>query len=305
MTELKRVSFSREREHEPRLSAPRVPGKTSSRYWTDAEKEVLRQHYGTGGAAACMALLPPHRASLSGIYVMAQKLGLRGPKQPRERHRVMATPELDARIIAEWALLDGKKKGEVSQLADRLGVSRSWLSDRAAKLGLTIAHKKEPNWTEAEEHLLERVPLHNPDEAARIFREHGFQRSPTSIVVRSKRRGLSRRATHETLSATETARILGVDGKWVTSRCIDGRLVAGRRGSQRLTQQGGDTWAIRPGDLRQFIVDNIHEIDLRKVEKFGFVWVLAGPQDATDLRRRGATPALAPEEPNEVPHASV
>lgn len=303
MTELKRVSFSRPRQHEPRLSTPYVPGKTHQRYWTEAELDVLRQNYETGGAAACMALLPPHRASLSGIYAMANKLGLKGGKTPRERRSWKATPELDARIISEWALLDGKKKGEVGNLADRLGVPRWWLSDRASALGLTIAHKKEPPWTKAEDLLLEQVPLHRPEEAARIFREHGFQRSPTAIVVRCKRRGLSRRATHESLSAAEVARILGVDGKWVTSRCIDGRLVGGRRGSQRLAQQGGDAWAIRPEDLRQFIIDNVHEIDLRKVEKFGFMWVLAGPQDATELRRRGVKPAPAAEPPKDVPHA--
>ena len=100
--------------------------------------------------------------------------------------------------------------------------------------------------------------------------------APTALVVRAKRIGLSRRRT-DVLSATGAAKILGVDSKWITARCIDGSLAASKRGTLRLVQQGGDTWAIQPTDLRRYIMDRLEEVDIRKVDKFAFVALLTDP----------------------------
>ncbi|TCN30318.1 hypothetical protein [Sinorhizobium americanum] len=271
---LKPVSFSKPLEHLPRLSKPYVPGKQDARFWTDTELTVIRTYYVSGGAGACMAHLPAHR-TISGVYQQAKKLGLSGdPNKPRNSYK--STPELDERIREEWVKLDGRKRGEVEDLAARLSVPRWWLTKRATKLGLTIAHKKEPPWTAVEDALMRRVPLHDPDKCSDIFREHGFKRSPTAIVVRAKRLDLSRRATREELSATRAAKILGVDGKWVTGRILAGELRATKRDDKRLPQQGGQSWDIRPEDLRRYVIDHLEQVDLRKVDKFEFVALIAG-----------------------------
>lgn len=274
MTPLKSVSFARPVVPKPRLSAPYVPGKRHHRYWTAAEDAVLRERYPDGGIAACQPHLPAHHATPSGIYQRAQKLGLTksGVSRPQ---RIVVDDGFDDRLRAEWAMLDGRKKGEVGDLADRLNVPRYWLTNRATKLGLTIAHKKEPRWTAAEDELMKSIPLHNPDSCARIFKQHGFARSPTAIMVRAKRLDLSRRATRDELSATGAAKILGVDGKWITAACIAGELAATKRDDRRLPQQGGSAWDIRRADLRRFILDHLERIDLRKVEKFAFVELIA------------------------------
>ena len=271
MNSLTPVSFKKGRGSEPRLSERYVPGRRSERFWSDPEIEILREHYPTGGAKACQARLP--KRTITTIYQQANKLGLSAPKQPDERQRHKPTPEIDAKIRAAWPDLNGR--GAVAALAEALEVPRWWLTKRATKLQLTLPHKKEPVWTNAEDVLMRKVPLHDPDRCARIFREHGFQRSPTAIVVRAKRLEISRR-THETLSARGAAKILGVDDKHVTALCISGELVAGRRGSKRLTQQGGDAWAIEPANLRRYILDHIERIDIRKVEKLAFVALIAG-----------------------------
>ncbi|MBP2495008.1 hypothetical protein ABID82_005007 [Methylobacterium sp. PvP062] len=276
MNALKPVSFQKERAHEPRISAPYVPGKRHERYWTEEEIAILRSRYGAVGPSGCVPFLPRH--SLAKIYAKANALGLRAPAAPLERKPAEFTPEMDARIRDAFPTLT--RRGAVAALAVELDVRRHQLSRRMAELGLTMPRLKEPNWTDAEVALMRRVPLHDPKKASRIFREHGFSRSATSITVKAKRLNLSRR-THETLSAHAAARILGVDEKFVTTRCIDGRLKAGRRGTERRIQQGGDVWTIEPAELRRFILDHLGHIDIRKVDKFAFVELLVGDREAS------------------------
>lgn len=270
------VSFKRPVEPQPRLSKPYVPGRRDDRYWTDAEIAAVREHFPKSGAAACLPHLKPRR-SMGTVYQQARKLGLSAPRKqsgkPRQRHHI--TPVMDETIRREWALLDGKKRGEVAALADRLGLDRWVISRRATKLGLTMPHKKEPPWTAAEIALMAKVPLHDPHKCADIFREHGFRRSETAIVVKAKRLDLSRRATREEWSATRAAKLLGVDGKTMTRWILEWGLPATKRADKRLPQQGGSSWDIKPADLRRFIIDNLQHIDLRKVEKFAFVDLIA------------------------------
>lgn len=269
------VSFRRPVQHEPRLSPVRVPGRHDKRFWSDAEIAIIREHYPAGGAVACLARLPGHRTK-SGVYMQARKLGLEAPKGGGPRVRLDIPDDVDDTIRREWPMLDGKKRGEVAALAERLGVPRWWLSQRARKLGLTQPHRKEPPWTKAEIALMEKVPLHDPDRCAEIFRDHGYRRSPTAIVVKAKRLDLSRRATRPEWSATRTARVLGVDGKTVTRWILEWGLPATKRADKRLAQQGGSSWDITKHDLRRWILDHLEYVDLRKVDKFEFVALIAG-----------------------------
>lgn len=276
---LKPVSFSKPRGHEPRISAPYVPGKRDRRFWTDGEDEIIRRYFPEGGAAACLTRLAAHRTP-TGVYQRAKKLGITSSASSPHRGRYQATPELDQRIREEWQQLDAGKRGVVNDLADRLGVPRWWLTKRLTFLGLTHRHKKEPPWTPAEDELMKKAPLHMPDKAAKMFREHGFSRSPTAIVVRAKRLNLSRRAAREELSARGCARILGIDDKSLTARIISGELPATKREDRRRAQQGGSAWDIRPADLRKWILDNIDVVDLRKVDKVPFILLIAGGDHA-------------------------
>ncbi len=267
------VSLKKGTQHAPRLSPARMPGRRDERFWTEEELAIVRKYYPLGGAAPCLAHLGVHRTA-SGIYQQAAKLDLRCPKGKRGAERFVPPRDMDVEIREGWEQLDGKKRGAVNAFADRLGVPRWWLSRQIVRLGLSIPHKKEPMWTEGELALLDTVPLHMPDKCVKIFREHGFNRSATAIVVQAKRRGLSRRGSRATYTGTEVSKLLGLDNKTVTGWCITGDLPATRRGTKRLPQQGGDMWDIEPSALRQFILDNLERIDLRKVEKFAFVHVL-------------------------------
>lgn len=285
------VSFRKGREHTPRLSEPYVPGRHSSRFWTEAEKQVVREYYPKGGTAAVQARLP-HRG-LGPIYARARKLGLssvNGGYRPRRTGAEIAA--LDAKIRAAWPTLSGR--GAVQRFAAEIRVDCWMVSKRAAQLGLSTVHRKEPPWTQAEEELMHRVPLHDAHRCADIFREHGFARTPTAIVTRAKRLGLSRRFSGG-LSARAVAEILGFDGKTVGLWCVAGELKAEKRGTQRLPQQGGDWWVIQSSDLRRFVIDNLARIDIRKVDKLGFVRLLVGEKDfAGEAGDGGGDPSAQP-----------
>ena len=276
MTGLTPVSFQKPRRHEPRLSEPYVPGRRHERYWTEGEDQVLRDRYPEGGVAACQPHLPANHASPSAIYQRAVKLGL--ASQHKAKRELPA--DFDERLREAWATMDPRKKGEVRRLADQFNVPRHWITQRAMRLGLSVAHKKEPRWTAAEDELMRKVPLHDPKAASRIFHQHGFPRTPTAIVVRAKRLDLSRRATREELSARKAARILGIDDKAITALCIAGILPATKRADRRLAQQGGSAWDIRPSDLRQYVIDHIERVDIRKVDKVAFVDLLVNGGEA-------------------------
>ena len=266
------VSFKKGRAHTPRISAPRLPGKHSRKFWTEEENDVLRAHFPAGGLGACGARLPER--TRSSIYGQAHKLGLRAPGGYLGRNPMVVPEGTDDRLREEWPLLTGRSA--VRDLAERLGLPRWWVSDRARKLGLSTARKKEPPWTQAETDLMRRVPLYDPDRCAQIFRDHGFKRTPTAIAVRAKRMDISRRATRPTLSGTAAAKILGVDNKTLTQWCVAGELAATRRADKRTPQQGGAVWEIERSTLRQYVIDEIHRIDIRKVDKVAFVHLLVG-----------------------------
>jgi hypothetical protein len=234
------VDFKKGREHLPRLSEPYVPGKRHARYWTAEEEAIVREYYPAGGVSACQAHLQPHRTRAA-IHAYAHSLGIRSERMP-ERRKARPKYALDDIVRERWPLLNGR--GAVALLAEELSIPRWQLSRTASRLGLAIPHKKEPQWTAAEENLLRKVPLHSPHQCARIFAEHGFARTPTSIIIRAKRIGLSRRQT------------------------------AKRDGFTGMSAARGARWHITREDLRQFVLDNLARIDFRKVDKFELVDLL-------------------------------
>jgi len=273
MSRLKPVKFSQRKAPAPRISAPRVVGRQSSRFWTDEQKAVVRKYYPDGGVAAVSVHLPPDKQSRSGIYGMAFKLGLRSKNQ-KKSNPIAIPPDFDEQLRAFYQNGNGKKRGECNEFAEKIGLPRWVVTHRARKLGLTMPHKKEPPWTAAENELMKKVPLHDVDRCSEIFRQHGFSRSSTAIMVRAKRLNISRRF-NEGLSAIQAAHVIGFDPKNFGTYCVSGECKATKRADKRSPQQGGSRWVVKPEDLRRFILDHLERIDLRKVDKFEFVHLIA------------------------------
>ncbi len=243
------------------------------RFWTNREERVLQAHYPTGGAEACAPLLP--RRSLGAIYQHAVQLGLRAPATGDfRRQRWFTNPVIDEMIRRTYHA--APSNNAVNELAARAGRPRWWVSKRAVRLGLVGPRFKQPEWNAAELEILGEHAHKDPAVICRRLKAAGYARSETAIVVKRKRLALDIRDPNR-CTATQLAALMGVDTKTVTGWIVKGWLEAKRRGTARVASQGGDMWWIKRRAVRAFIADNAAAVDLRKVDKFWFIDLLAGP----------------------------
>ncbi|MCK5161622.1 MAG: hypothetical protein KAQ99_08630 [Candidatus Aureabacteria bacterium] len=163
--------------------------------------------------------------------------------------------------------------GHVKEIAYKLGLPRWKVTRYAIQQGFTVKQKKEPGWTDKEIRVLERCAHLQPEVIQRKLKEIGYQRSAIGIVLKRKRLHLLRSLDGQ--SARSLALCFGTDVKFVTRAITFGRLKAGRRGSLRTELQGGDTYYIKDKDVKKYIIENVHEIDFRKIAKYWLVSILS------------------------------
>lgn len=193
------------------------------------------------------------------------------------------TPEIEAeirRVYLEQVGMGSCAKGDapVRHLARRLGLPRWKISRRAIELGLIAKQKKEPNWSEKELEILEHHAHKCPAVIQRHLKKEGVARTEVAIVLKRKRMRFLQNLPW--CSATSLAECFGVDMKTVQRWILKGHLRATKRGTKRLPQQGGDEWWIKEKDIKQFLIEYICEVDLRKVDKYWLVDVLTGNNGA-------------------------
>lgn len=250
------------------------------RFWTAREESLLRAHYPTQGALGCAELLPGRGPYA--IHEHARAMGLRAPAGRRApRQFYAASPQIDEAIRRVYQG-DGHK-GAVGSLARTLGRPRWWIRERALRLGLQPPRFKAPDWT-ADEIEIAADLAHRPLSAIqRALARAGYRRSEAAIAVQLKRIGAptGRNADPDHYTGSQLARLFGVDPKTVTRWIARGWLVAGKRGTERTARQGGDEWWIHRRDVAAFIFANAAAIDLRKVDKFWFIDLLAQPTKST------------------------
>jgi hypothetical protein len=246
--------------------------KISRRSWTLPEQKVVREHYATGGARACRALLP-HRSE-GAIHQQAIKIGIRSARQQRPSRPWPVDAEMDRHIVECYR--NHPERGAVNRLAARLGRPVWWVKKRAVVLGVTIRLTKEPAWSAAEIELLRKHAHKTPEVIRRTFTKHGFRRTPTAITVKRCRLQLDT-IDYDHYTARQLAAEFGVDPTTVSAWIERGWLKATRRGTARTEAQGGDHWWIKRKDVRGFIAENAGVIDLRKVDKVWFIDLLVSP----------------------------
>jgi hypothetical protein len=182
------------------------------------------------------------------------------------------TPEIEAQIRRVYRESTGD--GEIRDLAKRLGIPRWRISRWALHLGVVEPRRKEPDWNDAEIAVLKRWAHLTPERIQIRLKSAGFHRSVMGIFLKRKRMRFLRNLDGYT--SRQLAECFGVSCSKTVTRWIElGHLKAERRGTNRLEIQGGDMWFIREKDVRQFIIESIALIDIRKVDKFWFVDLLA------------------------------
>jgi hypothetical protein len=245
------------------------------RFWTNKEIAILKASFPAGGVSICLPLLPGRSAS--SIYQHANALELRAPKgrHGAERQEWTASPQIDAIIIRIYQSTPAK--GDIKKLARTVNRPMWWVCKRAVKLGLSQPRFRELPWTEAEIDYVTNIAHKDPESISRMMKRRGFNRSATAISVKLKRVGTptGKNADTEHYTGRQLAGLFGIDSKAIAAWIGKGWLKAERRGTARTEQQGGDEWWIHRKNIRQFIIENTAAFDIRKVEKFWFVELLA------------------------------
>ncbi len=153
---------------------------------------------------------------------------------------------------------------------------RWYVKRKALEMGLARCTRM-PNWSEKEiEYLHKEYPRKGfvAIQNALKRRNGGILRSVTAILLKRKREHLNKRSDGFTLRMVET--LLGADHHKIESWVVRGWLKDGRKGTDRTPAQGGDMHHFEARDLRDFVVHHYEEIDLRRVEKFYFIQLVAG-----------------------------
>jgi len=145
----------------------------------------------------------------------------------------------------------------------------------AADLGL--ARTKEPDWSEAEiEFLHENYPRKGYVALRNRLKKinGGTTRSRTAVVLKARREMINKRSNGLTMRLMEI--LLGADHHKIEKWISLGLLCGKRKGTERKKIQGGDMWHFETKDVREFVINNPLEIDIRHVEKMNFIHLVAG-----------------------------
>ncbi len=166
--------------------------------------------------------------------------------------------------------LDNNDRRAIGRAALKIRWPKHQVHRRAARLGLVQV--KEPRWSEAEEQLLRRWGHLTDGTVCRKLHESGFDRSVNAVHLKMAR--LRVKQNLEGYSANSLAAAFGRD-RHVIARWIERKwLTAERRGTERVSAQGGDSYWIKREDVKAFIFRYPDEVDLRKVEKWWFLDLL-------------------------------
>ncbi|MHA2265849.1 MAG: hypothetical protein ACXAEN_25945 [Candidatus Thorarchaeota archaeon] len=156
--------------------------------------------------------------------------------------------EMDKEILYTYSI-NTDSKPRLINLAKKFNMPRWALYQRALKIGaVKSSHQK----------------------IRKRLEKAGFKRSIASIVLKRKRMRLL--SNLEGMSACLCAQFLGIQLQLLLKHIKSGLLKAE---AIRYDRQGKVNYYIREKSLRKFIIHNPDLIDLRKVEKYYFIELLA------------------------------
>lgn len=190
--------------------------------------------------------------------------------------KYVITQKMHERIKQVYQTMTGG--GEVNDLVDELVLPRWKISRYAVHQGWIAKQKKEPDWCVHELSILERSAHCCPETIQRRLKNKGFKRSVIGIVLKRKRMRFLQNLHGQ--SARNVAKCFGIDEHVIIRWIKLGALKARKRGTRRTPQQGGDHWFIKDLWIRQFVVNYISEIDIRKVDKYWLIDLLTHLQNS-------------------------
>jgi TfoX/Sxy family transcriptional regulator of competence genes len=218
-----------------------------------------------------------HERTLSSIKTKRGKLGIvrRGSDlakywslQRRKWHHTDAIDEAIRKAFQHKY----ERRGCVRAAVKATGWPEHAVFRRAVELGLTSAWSEVP-WSEPEEELVSELAWQSPAVVQdQIKKRFGKHRTQSSIIAKRNRLKCMKNLDGLTHSGLEEA--LGVG-----QRMVDRWLESGKiRGILRFPENqaiGRSVWFFPHWEVRRFIMENLEEIDLARVEKHWFVDLIA------------------------------
>jgi len=195
------------------------------------------------------------------------------PLKSNKPVKYVITPEIHKQIKRTYQNRT-EGSGEIKALAGRLGLPRWKVSRHAIQNGWIEKQKKEPNWTEPELRILKNNAMHCMEVIQRKLKQAGYKRSIAGILLKRKR--MRFQSNLKGMSATQLAECLGEDIHFVRRAIKQSRLKATKRQDARTERQGGSTYYIKDKDIKAYIIDNVHEINMKKTDKYWLVDILTG-----------------------------
>lgn len=190
----------------------------------------------------------------------------------------LRTPEqqeqFDKLIIAAYTS-PKRGRGAVKRLKNQLNCTQYAIYSRSLQLGLiTEPRKRQPEWTEAENRILEQEAHNNPIKIRKKLVKHGFTgRTPNAITTQLKKIGITlvdARIAAGIYSSRQAAQLMGVNPYTINSYINRGMLKAEREPDD--SNRYRITWTA----LRDLIVNYVAEINIAKIDKFWLIDIFTG-----------------------------
>lgn len=180
------------------------------------------------------------------------------------------------RLIRKAYAGGNKKTGSIKQAAKQLGISTSSVHRRAAELGvLRAVYKQQTEWTDHELEILEANAHKDLESINRLLVKAGSpSRSLEAIKSKLKRIGIGLREAKidaGIYSLGELARLMGVTPTSIKRRIKSGQLLAEARPDVDQIE-----YLIHAKQVRQFIIENLPQIDIAACDKYWLVDLLTG-----------------------------
>jgi len=157
------------------------------------------------------------------------------------------------------------------RIARMLGVTLYGVKGQVQKLGIAKITDR-VRWTEKEEERLAKlITQYSPSRLAKKM-----HRSVNSVVVKSKRMGLSRSFRDGWYTKKEVCEIFGKDHEWVQKRINDGTLPAEWHSAVKPEKNGGARWHIPRESIYRFLRKYPQDLNGRNVDLIQVVEILAG-----------------------------
>lgn len=238
--------------------------------WSGPERQVLRERYLREGLLACEALLPVR----SRVIIMreAARLGLRR-QRPHQDEGPM-TPEIE-RALRAYYRDPARTRGGLNAMAKRYNRSRQWLGVQARALGIATGPIRGPNWSAAEDALLESLTHLTQPVIQRRLAAAGYRRTVSGIACRLLHLGLRAGDDPDVLTAHALARLLGCDDHRVLGWIRRGALRA-RQTAPSADPDARPAWQIRRSDVRAFLIAHPGDWDHRTADHLFLIETLAG-----------------------------